>query len=269
MTNSFIFEYYRFSNFLVDSGNISAYTASRIVSKCLGSVYSPLYIYGKKGSGKTHLLHAIGHDIVARGEKNIICTTTNVFVYEYVNTSGNGLERFRRKYTQIDVLILDDLSFIAKNKKAQKELLIILNSLVSEKKQIVLGCIDIPQKIKGIISPLIDLINEGLITELPLLGDDAQYKILSDWCKKNNRNLNDDVMEVLLSVYSDCTVTLLHRTRALCAESGLTGKELDLNYAMKWIRRDLQHDDLDAHILKRRKGKRVINTVRIKQLNKK
>ncbi len=134
-------EKYRLDNFVIGPSNQLAYAAADAVSRRPGASYNPLFIYGDVGLGKTHLLQAIGNGVRMRlKDKRVIYTTADRFLTDYVShVKTRKVDRMREKYRAIDVLIIDDVQFLANKKQTQEELYNIFNILYEANKQIVLS----------------------------------------------------------------------------------------------------------------------------------
>ena len=137
---------YTFDNFIVGSCNDLAYTASRAVAANPGTKYNPLYLYGGVGLGKTHLMQAIGNEIIKDNPKmRILYISSETFVSEFLDSIRFKKKGFSEKYRNVDVLIVDDMQFIAGKEKTQEEFFHTFNALHQANKQIVL-CSDRPPK---------------------------------------------------------------------------------------------------------------------------
>ncbi len=141
--NSGLNEDYRFDNFVVGSSNEFAYTAALAVAQADTPRYNPLFIHGDSGLGKTHLLQAIGNAIRERNEnKRVLYVTSEDFTNAYIDAlaqKGDALKNFRSKYRKADVLLIDDVQFLARKERTQEELFHTFNALFASGKQIVLS----------------------------------------------------------------------------------------------------------------------------------
>ena len=136
-----------FDNYVVGDSNRLAKTAGMIVAEQPGKVHNPLFIYGKSGLGKTHLMHAIGNYIVAHSKKKVLYTTSEMFKDDYINISNsenkaNNIQvaaNFKRKYRDVDVLIIDDIQYLVGAEKTQQEFFHTFNALHQANKQIIIS----------------------------------------------------------------------------------------------------------------------------------
>ena len=128
-SNNGIIRRYTFDSFILGKSNELAYAASQAVSSNPGNTYNPLFIYAKVGLGKTHLLHAIGNELLSVG-KNIHYTTTEEFTNEYIDAIRNGkTENFRNRYRHVDTLLLDDIQFLIGKEQTQEGFFHTFNTL--------------------------------------------------------------------------------------------------------------------------------------------
>lgn len=166
--NQMLHDDYTFNNFVVGDSNRYANTAAQTVSNALGKKYNPIFIYGAPGLGKTHLLHAIGHDAQNEG-KIVIYATVEQFMNDFTN---------KLKNQPIDVLLIDDIQFIAHKFQKQEALYQILNELYLANKQIVVTA-DVPLlQIDGLDDPLKSFLDEGLITDIGFPDEKTKREII-------------------------------------------------------------------------------------------
>lgn len=159
---------YVFDNFVVGTNSEFAHAASLAVAKSPSRTYNPLFIHGGVGLGKTHLLHAIGHHIVRakRGAK-VAYVRSETFTNEFIQAiQTNSLVKFRRRYRQADVLLIDDIQFLAGKERSQEEFFHTFNSLFEGRKQIVLSSDQPPSEISHLEQRLVSRFEWGLTAEL-------------------------------------------------------------------------------------------------------
>ena len=129
---------YTFENFVVGDSNQFAFLSAKAVSEQLGKIYNPLFIYGPTGLGKTHLLQSVGNFCLNSG-KMVICVTSEQFITDFTyNLNNHSMERFREKYRNCDVLLIDDVQFLGKTDKIQEEFFHTFNELHAKNGQIVM-----------------------------------------------------------------------------------------------------------------------------------
>ena len=131
---------YSFNNFIVGSSNRFAYTASMAVAEKPGKAYNPLFLYGKSGLGKTHLMHSIGNYIIENSNLKVLYISSDKFVNDFINAVRNNeknnfdkIDVFKNKYRNIDVLMIDDIQFLGNATKGQEEFFHTFNELYNRK----------------------------------------------------------------------------------------------------------------------------------------
>ncbi len=165
---------YTFDNFVVGNSNKFAQAAALAVAQNPGRVYNPLFIYGKSGLGKTHLMQAIGNYIVNNSKKSVLYATSEQFISDFVGLSkksynGNGLDNidyFKNKYRNVDVLIVDDIQFLAGCTETQKEFFHTFNNLYDGNKQIIISSDRSPDDLKLLEERLRTRFNWGLTVNI-------------------------------------------------------------------------------------------------------
>src|ERR1035441_1739734 len=157
-----------FDTFVVGNNNNFAYAAALAVAQAPGKSYNPLFVYGGVGLGKTHLLHAIGqHASNARKSARVAYVSSEKFTNEYIDgIQNNQLAKFRKKYRQTDVLLIDDIQFLAGKERIQEEFFHTFNALHEGHKQIVLTCDRPASEIQGLEHRLVSRFEWGLVTDL-------------------------------------------------------------------------------------------------------
>ncbi len=173
---------YTFESFVVGSSNKMLYAASKAVAEAPGDSYNPLFIYGGSGLGKTHIMHAVANYIKETTPgKNVLYSTCENFTNELIDsirlrsTSRNKEAEFRKKYRNVDVLIVDDVQFLANKKTTQEEFFNTFNELYAQGKQIILSADCAPQNIETLSDRLITRFSGGLTAQV--LPPDLETKI--------------------------------------------------------------------------------------------
>lgn len=195
---------YIFETFIVGSFNELAHAASVAVSESPGIVYNPLFIYGGVGLGKTHLLQAIGNKIKEKNkEKNILYTTSERFVSEFITRiqQRQPLALFKEKYRGVDILLMDDIQFIAGKTKCQEELFHTFNTLHDQNKQIVFTSDQPPHTIPDLEDRLRSRFAAGLITDISEPEPEARLAIINQKAKEKNIIIASAVLEYISSIF--------------------------------------------------------------------
>lgn len=177
---------YTFDNFVKGKSNEFALAVAMSVAEEPGTNYNPLFIYGGSGLGKTHLMQAIGHFILERHpEKKVLYITSENFVNELISKIGpnnknkiSDSQKFRDKYRNADVLMIDDIQFIAGKEGTQEELFHTFNSLREAKKQIILTSDKVPKDIKGLEERLVTRFEGGMLADIQLPDFETRVAIL-------------------------------------------------------------------------------------------
>ncbi|MCA1796852.1 MAG: chromosomal replication initiator protein DnaA [Geobacteraceae bacterium] len=192
---------YCFNNFISGNSNQFAAAAAIAVANNPATIYNPLFIYGGVGLGKTHLLNAIGNKIIADQADSEVCYySSEKFTNELINAIRYGkMEEFRNKFRSIDVLLIDDVQFIAGKERTQEEFFHTFNSLYDSHKQIVVTSDKFPKEIPGLEERLRSRFEWGLIADIQAPDKETKQAILEAKAEKNNIVLPDDVAEFLSS----------------------------------------------------------------------
>lgn len=187
---------YVFDNFVVGEHNELAKAACHAVCEKLGRIYNPLFIYGKVGLGKTHLLQSIGNYVrAADGTKKIVYTTSERFTTELVDSiKNNRADKFKEEYQKVDLLIIDDVQFLAGKEKTQQEFFHIFNSLHNLNKQIVISSDRPPKAISTLEERLRSRFEGGMIVDVSQPDLETRIAILRTKAMEKGFYLSDDVL---------------------------------------------------------------------------
>ena len=198
--NSGLNEDYTFDNFVVGSNNEFAHAAAKALTTTPGHLYNPLFIHGASGLGKTHLLHAIGNALRSRNEDiRVLYVTSEEFTNGYIDAIAcKGWSSFRNKYRQADVLLIDDIQFLAKKEKAQEEFFHTFNKLLSSGKQIVLSADCAAADVTGLDDRLTSRFEQGLSVALSPPAYETRLAILRNKRRQwKSELIGDDVLDFL------------------------------------------------------------------------
>ncbi len=192
---------YTFENFVVGGFNELAYAASLAVSENIGNTYNPLFIYGGVGLGKTHLIQAIGNKISDNPKKKKVkYISSEKFVSSIVQGIRNhNIDAFKASLSSIDVLIIDDIQFLAGKDKTQEEFFHTFNSLYEKNKQIILSSDKPPNAIAELEERLRSRFEGGMIIDISLPDYETRLAILKTKLQDKNVNLPEDVLEYVAS----------------------------------------------------------------------
>ncbi|MBQ3110750.1 MAG: chromosomal replication initiator protein DnaA [Clostridia bacterium] len=184
---------YTFENFIVGNSNRFAQAASLAVAESPAAAYNPLFIYGGVGLGKTHLMHSISNYIKASNkDAKIIFTTSEAFMNEfYTSIEKNTTEQFKNKYRNIDVLLIDDIQFIAGKVRTEEEFFHTFNALTSANSQIVITSDRPPREIKTLSDRLVNRFESGLICDIAPPDYETRIAILKK--KAENEGVSVDI----------------------------------------------------------------------------
>jgi len=233
---------YTFDSFVVGSSNQFAHAAARAVAEIPSKSYNPLFIYGGVGLGKTHLMHAIGHYILAREKKlNLAYISTDRFINEMINAIRfDRLPQFRQKYRAIDVLLIDDIQFIAGKDRTQEEFFHIFNALHDGQKQIVVSSDCPPRQIPTIEERLHSRFEWGLIADIQPPDIETKIAILRKKAEAERVFLPENVALFIASKVKTNIRELEGSLIRLIAYASLTGRDIDLPLTQETLR-DLLH----------------------------
>jgi len=192
---------YTFDTFVVGPFNELAQAAASAVTKSPGQVYNPFFIYGGVGLGKTHLLQAIGNEIVKNfPQRKVKYMPTEKFVSEVISSIRNHqIEKLKSTYQTIDVLIIDDVQFLAGKEKTQEEFFYMFNSLYEKNKQIVLSSDRQPKAIPTLTERLRSRFEGGMIADISLPDFETRIAILKAKCQERKTNFPGETLDYIAS----------------------------------------------------------------------
>jgi len=224
---------YSFSNFIVGPCNELAHAAAVAVSKNPGQIYNPLFIYGGVGLGKTHLLQAVGNEIVKNfRDKKVKYLQTEKFVSEVISAIRNHqIENLKATYQEIDVLIIDDVQFLAGKEKTQEEFFYIFNSLYEKNKQIVLSSDRSPKAIPTLTERLRSRFEGGMIADITFPDYETRMAILKAKCQEKKVEVLEEVLNYIASNIQKNIRKLEGALNVIIANQRLQGKQVDLKLA--------------------------------------
>lgn len=189
---------YTFDNFIVGSSNDLAHAACQAIAANPGTKYNPLYLYGGSGLGKTHLMQAVGNEIIKRQPSaRVLYTTTETFVSEFLDSIRFKKKGFSDKYRNVDVLIVDDMQFIANKEKTQDEFFHTFNDLHQHDKQIIISSDKPPKSIPTLTDRLRSRFEWGMTIDVQMPDYETRCAIVTAKAGLSNIELSADVVEYL------------------------------------------------------------------------
>lgn len=248
---------YTFETFVVGKSNNFAHAAALAVAEAPGSAYNPLFLYGGVGLGKTHLMHSIAHYILSQKPfAKIVYVSAEKFVNELVNSIRNEKNiEFRNKYRNIDVLLIDDIQFIAEKVGTQEEFFHTFNTLHESGKQIIISSDRPPKEIKPLEDRLRSRFEWGLIADIQPPDYETRLAILWKKAETENMDVPDDVMEFIAKSIDSNIRELEGALTRVSAYAKLTNQKVSLEFATNTLKDFLSKD-----------GKKVINVELIQQI---
>jgi chromosomal replication initiator protein len=235
---------YTFESFVVGSSNQFAHAAARAVAEIPSKSYNPLFLYGGVGLGKTHLMHAIGHYIQARNQKlRLLYISSDRFINEMINAIRfDRLPAFRQKYRSIDVLLVDDIQFMAGKDRTQEEFFHIFNALHDGQKQIVISSDCPPRQIPSLEERLQSRFEWGLIADIQPPDIETKVAILRKKAESERVEVPENVALFIASKVRTNIRELEGSLIRLVAYASLTGRDIDLPLTQE-VLKDLLHTE--------------------------
>lgn len=231
---------YTFDSFVVGSSNQYAYTAAKSIAEKPGIMYNPVFIYGPTGLGKTHLIHAIGNFCQNRG-KSVIYATIEQFMNDFTyNLRNQSMDRFREKYRNCDVLLIDDTQFLSNKIQTQEEFFHTFNELHSAGKQIVLTSDKPPKMINGLEDRLKSRFEWGLIADIGLPELETKIAIIKKKCELDGISLSSDIINYIAANMGDNIREIESAIINLNAYASLMRQEITLDFAKNVMREQIK-----------------------------
>jgi chromosomal replication initiator protein len=223
---------YTFDSFIVGSSNDLAYTASQAVAANPGVKYNPLYIYGGVGLGKTHLVQAVGNEIIKNDpKKRVLYISSETFVSEFLDYIRFKKKGFSEKYRNVDVLIVDDMQFIAGKEKTQEEFFHTFNHLHQNNKQIIISSDKPPKSIPTLTERLRSRFEMGMAIDIQMPDFETRCAILNIKASQSGVTLNQETVEYLATNIKTNIRELEGALNQLLAYAEMRGIEPDTSTA--------------------------------------
>jgi chromosomal replication initiator protein len=226
-------ERYSFERFVVGANNQMSAAACRAVAEAPARMYNPLFIYGGVGLGKTHLMHAIGHVLLARnGRERVAYISSERFTNDLIASIQEGrMSDFRRRYRDIDLLLIDDVHFLGEKERTQEEFFHTFNALHDAQRQIVMTSDRPPKDIPGLEERLVSRFEWGLVTDIKPPDLETRVAILRKKAEDDNLSLGNDVLDYIARNCRSNVRELEGAVIKLLAYSSLTRREVTLDLA--------------------------------------
>jgi chromosomal replication initiator protein len=222
---------YTFDSFVVGASNRLAHAACMAVAENPAHAYNPLFLYGGVGLGKTHLLHAIG-DMARQNGKQILYVTSEDFTNELINSiRTHSTQAFRERYRFIDVLLIDDIQFIAGKESTQEEFFHTFNTLHDQEKQIVISSDRPPKAMSTLEERLRSRFEWGLIADIQPPDLETRMAILRDKAQRMRHNVPDNIIDYIAHLFQSNIRELEGALTRVIAYADLRGKPLTAELA--------------------------------------
>jgi chromosomal replication initiator protein len=236
---------YTFESFVVGPSNQFAQAAARSVSEAIGKTYNPLFIYGGVGLGKTHLISAVGHAVIDRNPNlTVLYVSSEQFTNEVVSAIRHDrMGEFKEKYRNLDVLLLDDIQFIANKTATQEEFFHTFNALYERQRQIVVSSDRPPKEITAVTDRLRSRFSMGLIADIQPPEIETKIAILLKKADRERITISDEVAYYLASKIRSNIRELEGCLIRLGAQASLTGRPIDREMAKTTLRDLIEEDE--------------------------
>ena len=231
---------YQFKNFVVGENSKMAFAVAKAVAEKPGQKYNPLFIYGASGLGKTHLMQAIGYHVLFNTKLRVKYIKTEEYVNEVISNlqKGNGntvdrMDKFRQKFKNVDVLLLDDIQFIESKNATMKEVFYTFEMLHNAGKQIVITSDRLPKDIPTLSDRLRTRFEMGILVELTQPEYETRIAILQNLADKDNLNIPFEVYDFIAKNFKNNVRELEGAYNRISAFAEIEGADFSLEYAKK------------------------------------
>ena len=228
---------FTFDNFVMGNCNRLAHAAALAVSQSIGTAYNPLFIYGSVGLGKTHLMQAIGHFIRNRGEYRVSYLPSEKFVNQYIDSIQNRkTNAFRNKFRNLDVLLLDDIHFLAGKERIQEEFFHTFNALYDNHKQVVISSDRPPNEIAALEKRLVSRFEWGLVADIQPPDLETRIAILKKKMEGKRVKIDEEIIEFIAEKVKSNIRLLEGALTKLIACSSLFAKKIDIPFTREVLK---------------------------------
>ncbi len=241
-----VFDEFTFDNYIVGPSNKFAHAASLAVAQNPAGAYNPLFIYGNSGLGKTHLMYAIGNEIKKNNpDMKVTYVKGEVFTNELIECLlKNKMVDFRQKYRNSDVLLVDDVHFIAGKDSTQEEFFHTFNTLYEANKQIVLTSDRPPREIKTLEERIRNRFESGLLADVQVPNIETRIAIIKNKAQSIGLEISDDMCEYIANKLKTNIRQLEGAVKKIAAKSVLSGERMSINLANEAIRDVITDPDI-------------------------
>ena len=229
---------FTFNDFIVGKPNELAFAAARRVAESINVPFNPLFLYGGVGLGKTHLMHAIAHEIKRRNpERRVIYLSAEKFMYHFIKALRfKDTVSFKEQFRTVDVLMIDDVQFISGKESTQEEFFHTFNALVDQNKQLIISADKSPQDLEGIEERMRSRLGWGLVADIHPLTYELRLSILQSKEEKMQINIPEKVLEFLAHKITTNVRELEGALNRIAAFSSLVGKEINIEMTHDLLR---------------------------------
>lgn len=231
---------YTFDNYVVGTSNQFAYSAALSVCEKPGEAYNPLYIYGGVGLGKTHLMQSVGNRLQSQG-KSVIYSSVEQFVNDFTRHLRNQtMDRFKDKYRNCDVLMIDDIQFLSGKVQTQEEFFHTFETLRNENKQIILTSDKHPKQVAGLEDRLKSRFEWGLIADIQPPELETKIAIINKKCEINRVNITKDVIDYIATIIDNNAREIEGILSKLHAYAKLMNQEITLEFTKNVLKEHIK-----------------------------
>ena len=239
---------YTFDTFVVGNNNKFAHAAALAVAESPGKMYNPLFIHGGAGLGKTHLMHSIAHFVLEQNpEKRVLYVTSETFTNELIDSIRNGnntaMSKFREKYRNVDVLLIDDIQFIIGKESTQEEFFHTFNDLYESKKQIIISSDKPPKDIETLEARLRSRFEWGLIADISSPDFETRMAILHKKEENDGYHIDNEIIEYIAMNIKSNIRELEGALNKLIALSNLENREITVKLAEEALKDIVSPDE--------------------------
>ena len=231
---------YKFENFVVGDNSRFTYAVAQEVAKNPATKYNPFFIYGSPGLGKTHIMQAIGHYIIFNNPKlKVKYLQAEEYCNEYIDAIRVGedkikkIQKFRQKYRNVDVILIDDIQFIETRPKTMEEFFYTFNELLNKRKQIVVTSDRLPEEITSLDARLRSRFQMGIVTEITVPDFETRVEIVKKLAQTDELDFSDEICEYIADNFCNNVRELEGAYNKLSAYAGFAKQEVSLELAQK------------------------------------